>query len=111
MKVYLVPMISPSKYVVRLGWSSVKPVGVLVYKLYWHCEDVCAPLMRKYPHMKDSRMSTCFISTSTSYCWRSEVWVPTKRLPGRRRDEDVLGRNCIGISNVYFAHCSACMLV
>lgn len=25
MKPYLVPMISPSKYVVRVGWSSVRP--------------------------------------------------------------------------------------
>lgn len=50
--------------------------------------------MRKYPHMNDSRMSTCLISTSTSYCWRSDVWLPLKRLPGRRRDEDVFGRNC-----------------
>ena len=40
-------------------------------------------------------MSTCFISTSTSYCWRSEVWLPLKRLPGRRSEEDELGRNCV----------------
>lgn len=30
MKVYLFPMISLSKYVVKLGWSSVNPVVVLV---------------------------------------------------------------------------------
>lgn len=53
----------------------------------------CAPLMRRYPHKNDSRMSTCLISTSTSYCCRSDVWLPLKRLPGRRRDEDELGRN------------------
>jgi hypothetical protein len=53
-----------------------------------------APLMRRYPHMNDSRMSTCFTSTSTSYCWRSEVWLPLNRLPGRRSDDDEFGRNC-----------------
>ena len=55
---------------------------------------VVLPLMRKYPHTNDSRMSTCLISTSTSYCWRSEVWLPLNRLPGRRRAEEELGRNC-----------------
>jgi len=44
MKVYLVPIISPSKYVVRLGWSSVKPVDVLVYKLYAGTAERCAHL-------------------------------------------------------------------
>ena len=38
-------------------------------------------------------MSTCFTSTSTSYCWRSEVWLPLKRLPGRRSDDDEFGKN------------------
>lgn len=52
-----------------------------------------APLMRRYPHKNDSRISTYLISTSTSYCWRSEVWLPLNRLPGRRSDEDELGRN------------------
>jgi hypothetical protein len=27
MNVYLLPMISPSKYVVKLGWSSVRPTN------------------------------------------------------------------------------------
>ena len=65
------------------------------------CSDyfLCAPWMRRYPHMKDSRMSTCLISTSTSYCWRSEVWLPLNRLPGRRSEEDVTGRNCVAVSN------------
>ena len=44
MKVYLVPIISPSKYVVRLGWSSVKPVDVLVYKPYAGTAEMCAHL-------------------------------------------------------------------
>jgi hypothetical protein len=56
------------------------------------------PWMRRYPHMNDSRMSTCLISTSTSYCWRSEVWLPLNRLPGRRSEEDVTGRNCVAVS-------------
>lgn len=38
-------------------------------------------------------MSTCLISTSTSYCWRSDVWFPLNLLPGRRSDEDELGKN------------------
>lgn len=46
-------------------------------------------------------MSTCFISTSTSYFWRSDVWLPTKRLPGRRSDDDVLGRNCFAVSSAH----------
>lgn len=95
MNVYLLPMISPSKKVVRLGWSSVRPVD---YGQFASPDDMTQParhppLMRRYPHINDSRMSTCLISTSTSYCWRSEVWLPLNRLPGRRRDDEVLGRN------------------
>jgi hypothetical protein len=52
--------------------------------------------MRRYPHMNDSRMSTCWSSTSTSYCWRSDVWLPLKRLPGRSSEDDEFGRNCVG---------------
>lgn len=75
----------------------------LVQRLFF----LCAPWMRRYPHMKDSRMSTCLISTSTSYCWRSEVWLPLNRLPGRRSEEDVTGRNCVAISNHRLSHQSA----
>lgn len=42
------------------------------------------PLIRRYPHRKDSLMSTCLISTWTSYCWRSDCWVPMNLLPARR---------------------------
>jgi hypothetical protein len=33
MKVYLLPIISPSKYVVKLGWSSVRPAAASVLYL------------------------------------------------------------------------------
>jgi hypothetical protein len=77
--------------VIRQAWSGIS--SGLVRRLF-----LCAPWMRRYPHMNDSRMSTCLISTSTSYCWRSEVWLPLNRLPGRRSEEDVTGRNCVAVS-------------
>lgn len=33
-------------------------------------------------------MSTCLISTSTLYTWRSECWVPSNLLPARRKDDE-----------------------
>ena len=83
---------SEAGVVVRQAWSDVS--SGLVRRLF-----LCIPCMRRYPHMNDSRMSTCLISTSTSYCWRSEVWLPLNRLPGRRSEEDVTGRNCVAVSN------------
>jgi hypothetical protein len=71
---------------------------------------VSEPLIRKYPHINDSRMSTYLTSTSTSYCWRSEVWLPLKRLPGRKRDDDEFGRNCVSVNMTASRHVFATRL-
>lgn len=48
MKLYLLPMISPSKYVVRLGWSSVRPCQMLALVL-------CGGSFFAYPVCADIR--------------------------------------------------------
>lgn len=58
--------------------------------------------------MNDSRMSTCLISTSTSYCWRSEVWLPLNRLPGRRSEDEETGKNLSLVSKCRLGIFSPC---